>query len=233
MKKIILLTSLLIALTSSYAATQTNNSQNTQNQALYHGYQGQQYVADSDNSTQAYIPVKRAEELRPFRFKVFVPGLFIGRFGATIDYKLNPAFSVGVVYRTWSDTGTDTGSYNPNTEQFGTINYKDFYNKYGLNFEYAVNGNLNMSGWVLNPRLTRSDYRFHDGFGTDDSSKENVTQHSTNASLFLMHQWAWPTGIYMQLGIGAEYVSNPNSNLLSLTNSHFGGDWDYTLGYQF
>jgi hypothetical protein len=99
--------------------------------------------------------------------------------------------------------------------------------------EYAVNGNLNMDGWILNPRILQSRYRFHDGFLQTGSSKADKIQNNNELGIYLMHQWAWPTGIYMQLGVGATYDSNPNTNIFSLNNSHFGGDWDYSIGYAF
>lgn len=239
MKKIISALALCLIAATALATPQTNNSaqpsnnsaqqaNNDKNSALYHGYEGKKFIADSSSSTRAYVTRENAEKFRPLRIKLFIPGLFIGRIGGTIDYKISNALAIGGIYRSWTNTGTSTNFFTGETTK-----YDDFYNTYGLDMQYAVNGNLNARGWILNPRLTRVDYRFHDGFGDGGDDKDNVTQHSTNAGIYLMYQWAWPTGIYMQLGVGADYVSNPNSNLLSLTNSHFGGDWDFTLGFQF
>lgn len=236
MKKILVVLLLGLSASSLFAApAQQQPSQAKVNSTIYHGYEGKKYVEDDSDSTKAYVTTSSAEKFRPFRVAIFVPGLFIGRFGATIDYKLNNAFAVGGLFRTWSSTGNmQSCSYDTNWNYVcHNINYKDYYNVYGLNMEYAVNGNLNSSGWILNPRLSEAKYRFHDGFEETDKDKINKAQSSTNVGLYLMHQWAWPTGIYMQLGVGATYASNPNSNIFSLSHSNFGGDWDFTLGYQF
>lgn len=233
MKKLIFAIVLSLSLNVAFAATPAAKQPPAaaSKATLYHGYQNQQYVSDSSDSTTAYVTTASAEKFRPLRVQIFVPGLFIGRFGATIDYKINNAFAIGGLYRTWTLTGTsETCNWNAPCQ---STSYSDYYNVYGLNMEYAVNGNLNMDGWILNPRILQAHYKFHDGFNDTNNQKENQAQTSSDIGIYLMHQWAWPTGIYMQLGVGADYMSNPNTNVLTLTKSNFGGDWDFTLGYQF
>jgi hypothetical protein len=46
-----------------------------------------------------------------------------------------------------------------------------------------------------------------------------------------MYQWFWRSGIFMQLGAGPVYVTNPNINIFSNNNETI--DWDFTLGYAF
>ena len=233
MKQIILTLLLSVSLSAVFATAPVAHQQpaQTKNNTLYHGYEGHQYVADSSDSTTAYVTTATAEKFRPFRVQIFVPGLFIGRFGATVDYKLNNAFAIGGLYRTWTHTGQDT--YCNWNEPCQHQDFNDYYNVYGLNMEYAVNGNLNMHGWIINPRILQANYKFHDGFSETDKQDVNKAQTSMDIGIYLMHQWAWPTGIFMQLGVGADYMSNPNNNVFGLSSSHFGGDWDYTIGFQF
>ena len=184
------------------------------------------YVADDSSSTEVYVSKKDAEKFRRLRFKFFIPGLFIGRLGATLDFSVTRALSIGGIYRSWTDGNTQTDNQQGDK-------YNNYYTSYGLNVEYAVNGNLNATGWVINPRAQDVHYRFSDGFLETDADKRGKDQASTNLSLLFMYQWTWPTGIYLQLGFGPDYMSNPNNNLFSLSHSNYGGDWDFAMGYAF
>ena len=161
--------------------------------------------------------------VNPFQVKAFLPGIVVGRFGAAFDYKLNNRVAVGALLRTLSQSDQ----------------YDEYLNTYGLELEYATNGDLNKNGWILNPVISTTNYRFHDGFPAtdglrgDQSNKIDKEQTSNSIGLNLIYQWTWKAGIYIQAGFGGDYSTNPNSNMYRTTNTKFAGNADLAVGYQF
>jgi len=138
--------------------------------------------------------------------KLFVPGIFIGRIGGALEFRLNKSWSIGPTLRYWA------------AGDFEGLNA-------GVSASYALNRDLDKNGWLVNPYM---EY-VRDNYNSDGDDGEKETGIETGANL--MYQWMWDTGVNIQAGIGIEYSSLERP--LSLGDSDFHPNFEITLGYAF
>jgi len=143
--------------------------------------------------------------------RIFVPGLFIGRIGGAIDFKLNNSWSIGPLVRYWTYSWSFWGV----SGNYAGLNA-------GVTMNYALNHNLDNSGWLVNPYLEYVRDNYDDG-----EDKESGIETGVN----FMYQWMWDIGVNIQAGVGAEYSSLDRP--FSLGGSKFHPNFEITLGYAF
>ena len=135
--------------------------------------------------------------------RVYVPGLFIGWTGGAIDFKVNPALTLGPTLKYFT---------------YGSSNGYEV----GATMNYALNGEVSSSGWLVNPyaEYYQSNYNHR---------KENS---SGVFGANLMYQWMWDNGLNLQLGGGLVYTTLKQPlGIGNSENIH--PNFDFTLGYSF
>lgn len=132
-----------------------------------------------------------------------VPGLFVGWAGGGVDFKIAPDLTLGPIAKYFAYGASDGFAL-------------------GLNLNYALNGAVFTTGWVLNPYLEyyQSDY------------DRNYQASSAVAGINLAHQWFWDNGINIKAGVGLAY-STMRLPLGIAGSENIHPNLDLSLGYAF
>jgi hypothetical protein len=150
-----------------------------------------------------YLNHKALIQEKKINLRFYIPGLFIGWTGGALDIKLNPALTLG-----------------PTLKYFTYGSYTGF--ETGLTLNYALNGEVFSSGWLINPyaEYYQSNYNHR---------KE---QSSSVLGTNLMYQWMWDNGLNLQLGGGLVY-STLKQPLGIGGNENIHPNLNFTVGYSF
>lgn len=150
-----------------------------------------------------YLNSKALLQNKKMNLRFYIPGLFIGWTGATLDLKVNSALTVGPTLKYFTYGGS-TGF------------------EAGVMMNYALNGEVFSSGWLVSPyaEYYQSNY---------NNRKENA---SGVLGANLMYQWMWDNGINLQLGGGLVY-STLKQPLGIGGSENIHPNFDFTLGYSF
>jgi hypothetical protein len=150
-----------------------------------------------------YLNSKALTHEKKINLRVYVPGLLIGWAGGAVDLRVNPALTVG-----------------PTLKYFAYGSHTGF--EGGVLMNYALNGEVFSSGWLLNP--------YAEYYQSNYNSRKQETSGVFGANL--MYQWMWDNGINLQLGGGLAYTTlKLPLGIGGSENLH--PNFDFTLGYSF
>jgi len=143
----------------------------------------------------------------------------IGLISGSLNFKVSPALTVGPTAMYWAWHFGEDKSDGVDVE-FPTIW------SIGAQAQYALNGHIMTSGWLVNPWFLYQSVKYNNKNDIDKDEGES----GIGAGADMLYQWMWDSGVNLQLGLGLGYYS---AKTAFASASSVGVNLQFSFGYAF